>query len=264
VPVIVTFCPLCNSAVVFERLLDGVLYEFGVSGLLRNSDLVMYDRVTESLWQQLTGEAIVGDMVGAQLTFLPAPLVSFADYAAAYPDGTVLSRETGYTRSYGRNPYAGYDNIGQSPFLFSGEPDGRLLAMERVVAVSLGEVDVAYPYGVLSQEGVIHDRQGGRDLVVFHAFGTSSALGHGFIAQGADIGATGVFDPRLGDQKLTFIRQGEEILDLETGSSWDILGRAFSGPLTGEQLTPIVHGDHFWFAWAAFKPDTIVYHEGVE
>jgi hypothetical protein len=266
VPVVVTFCPLCNAAITFDRRLDGQVYEFGTSGLLRNSDLVMYDRTTESLWQQLTGEAIVGDLAGAQLKFLSSSIVSFADFRAAFRDGMVLSRDTGYGRDYGRNPYVGYDTIGQRPFLFDGEEDGRLPAMERVVAVALGDsdqvVDVAYPLSVLSELGVINDTQGGHDLVVFHAPGASSALDARSIADGADVGATGVFDPNLEGQKLTFRRDGDQIVDEETGSAWNVLGQAISGPLAGKSLTPIVHADHFWFAWAAFKPDTIVYRAG--
>ena len=104
VPVVVTFCPLCNSALVFDRRFQDDLFEFGVSGLLRNSDLIMYDRTTESLWQQFTGEGIVGDLAGEQLTFLPSSLVSFADFRDAFPEGVVLSRETGFNRAYGRNP----------------------------------------------------------------------------------------------------------------------------------------------------------------
>ena len=73
------------------------------------------------------------------------------------------------------------------------------------------------------------------------------------------MGATGVFDPNLEDQKLTFRRDGQAIVDEETGSTWNILGQAIAGPLAGEQLEPIVHADHFWFSWAAFKPDTIIY-----
>jgi len=261
VPVAVTFCPLCNSAITFDRRLDGEVYEFGTSGLLRNSDLVMYDRTTESLWQQFTGEGIVGDLAGAQLTFLPSSIVSFADFREAHPEGLVLSRDTGFSRRYGQNPYVGYDNIGSSPFLFRGEIDGRLAAVERVVTVSLDDVgvDVAYPLSTLSDVGVINDNQGGRDLVVFHTSGTSSALGARSIAAAQDVGATGVFDPNLDGQKLTFQRDGEAIVDAETGSTWNILGQAIDGPLAGEQLEPIVHGDHFWFSWAAFKPDTIIY-----
>lgn len=262
VPVTVTFCPLCNSAITFDRRLDGEVYEFGTSGLLRNSDLVMYDRITESLWQQLTGEAIVGDLAGARLTFLSSAIVSFADFGAAYPEGVVLSRDTGYRRSYGTNPYGGYDTIGQSPFLFTGEEDERLPAMERVVTVDLGKADVAYPLSLLSELGVINDTQAGRDLVVFHVPGTSSALGARNIAEGKDVGATGVFDPVLDGHKLTFRRDGEQIVDNETGSVWNVLGQAVEGSLAGKSLSPIVHGDHFWFAWAAFKPDTIIYRTG--
>ncbi len=103
-PVAVTFCPLCNSAVVFDRRHDNRTLEFGVSGLLRNSDLIMYDRQTESLWQQFTGESIAGEMAGEMLTWLLASIISFADFRETYPNGQVLSRDTGYNRSYGTIP----------------------------------------------------------------------------------------------------------------------------------------------------------------
>jgi len=259
VPVIVTFCPLCNAALTFDRRVAGQVYEFGTSGLLRNSDLVMYDRTTESLWQQLTGEAIVGDMVGKRLRFVPSSLVSFDDFRQAYPRGNVLSRDTGYNRDYGRNPYAGYDRADQSPFLFDGELDGRLLPMERVVTVSVEGQDVAYPLSMLSEVHVIDDAVGDVDLVVWHVPGTSSALDSATIAQGEDVGATGVFDRTLDGQRLSFQFKDGVFVDKETGSTWNVLGQAIDGPLTGESLTPVVHGNHFWFAWAAFKPDTLIY-----
>ena len=261
VPVVVTFCPLCNSALVFDRRFGEDVLEFGVSGLLRNSDLIMYDRTTESLWQQFTGEGIIGDLAGEQLAFVPSALVSFADFRGAYPDGQVLSRETGFSRDYGRNPYEGYDTVGSNPFLYRGPVDGRLQAVERVVTVSLPEagLDVAYPLSTLAASGVINDTQGGRDLVVFHKPGTSSALGAASIAEGQDVGATGVFDAVLDGRKLTFRVDGEAVVDEETGSTWNVLGQALAGPLAGQQLQPVVHGNHFWFSWAAFKPDTIVY-----
>ncbi|MFQ5400427.1 MAG: DUF3179 domain-containing (seleno)protein [Anaerolineae bacterium] len=258
-PVVVTFCPLCNSAIAFDRIVNGETFEFGTSGLLRNSDLVMYDRTTETLWQQFTGEAIVGDLVGTQLTFLPSAIVSFSDFREAHPDGVVLSRDTGQQRPYGQNPYAGYDTIGQNPFLFTGVIDGRLAAMERVIAVSLDEADVAYPLSILAEVGVINDNLGSQDIVVFHKEGASSALGAQLIAAAEDVGATGVFDPNLDGQKLTFSKQDGQIVDAETGSTWNILGQAVDGPLAGQELTPIIHGDHFWFSWAAFRPDTIIY-----
>ena len=259
VPVAVTFCPLCNSALVFDRRVDGDVFEFGTSGLLRNSDLIMYDRTTESLWQQFTGDAIVGDKVGTRLTFIPSSIISFADFKAAHPDGQVLSRDTGFSRRYGENPYVGYDSIDQNPFLFTGIPDDRLPPMARVVTISLDEVDLAYPLSILAETGVINDSQGGQDLVVFHTDGTASALGARSIADGQDVGATGVFDPNLDGRKLTFREENGLITDVETGSEWNILGQAVAGALAGEQLTPIVHADHFWFSWAAFRPDTIIF-----
>ena len=258
-PVAVTFCPLCNAAVVFDRRLKGRVLEFGVSGLLRNSDLIMYDRQTESLWQQFTGEGIVGEMAGELLTWLPASIVSFEDFTLAHPDGLVLSRETGYNRAYGRNPYVGYDDIDESPFLFDGPTDERLPAMARVVTVSLGDEDVAYPYRLLAEKRVVHDVVGGQGIVVFYEPGTVSALDAGRIAASRDVGATGVFAPYVDGQPLTFSWNGEHIVDSETGSVWNILGQAVAGPLAGKQLEAILHGDHFWFSWAAFKPDTRVY-----
>ena len=266
-PVVVTFCPLCNSAIVFERRIDGEEVEFGVSGLLRNSDLIMYDRTDESLWQQFTGEGIVGNHSGKQLAFLPSGLVSFADFKNAFPDGVILSRETGFNRRYGENPYAGYDTY-DNPLsangnlaLFAGEADARLEPAERVVTVAINGVDVAYPLSILSEVSVIADTQGGQEMVVFHTGGTASALGARVIAEAEDVGATGVFDPNVDGQKLTFSIDGENFVDAETGSTWNILGQAIDGELAGQQLTPIVHANHFWFSWAAFKPDTIIYQK---
>ena len=259
VPVAVTFCPLCNSAIAFDRRLDGELLEFGVSGNLRNSDLIMYDRQSHSWWQQFTGEGIVGKYAGRTLEHLPASIVSFADFAEAHSQGKVLSRDTGYARQYGRNPYAGYDTADGNPFLFRGDLDGRLLPVERVIAVTLGEADVAFPLTILQDEGAINYDLAERSIVVFHKFGTTSALDASSIAESRDVGAAGVFDSHIGDRKLTFSVNDEKIVDAQTGSTWDILGNAVDGPLAGKSLTPVVHGSHFWFAWAVFKPDTIVY-----
>ena len=266
-PVAVTFCPLCNSALVFESTINGQVFEFGVSGLLRNSDLIMYDRTTETLWQQFTGEGIVGDLAGERLSLVPSSLVSFADFREGHPDGQVLSQDTGFNRPYGQNPYAGYDtydhvlSAGGNLVLFREQEDDRLDAAARVVTVSLDEagIDIAYPLTVLEEQGVIHDTQGGRDLVVFFKAGTASALGDRIIANAEDVGATGVFDPTVDGQTLTFSKEGDNFVDEQTGSTWNILGQAIAGPLAGQELEPIVHGDHFWFSWAAFKPDTIIY-----
>jgi hypothetical protein len=259
--VTVTFCPLCNTAIAFDRTLDGQVLDFGTTGRLRFSNLVMYDRQTETWWQQATGEAIAGEHTGRQLRFLPTAMISWEDFKTAHPDGTVLSRETGFSRGYGRNPYAGYDDINQTPFLYRGSPEtpGVLPAMARVLTVELGREAVAYPYQVMQEVHVANDRVGGLDLVVFWNAGTASALDANSVADGRDVGAANAFARELDGQTLTFSFGGDKIIDDETGSEWDVLGRAISGPLEGSQLNPVVGVNHFWFSWAAFKPETRVY-----
>jgi len=259
VPVAVTFCPLCYSANVFDRRVAGRTYSFGVSGLLRHSDLVMYDRRTESLWQQLSGEAIVGDMVGSQLKRAPAQIISFDQFRSAHKDGLVLSRKTGYRRPYGQNPYAGYDDISNSPFRYHGKNDDRLKPMEKVIAVSITGLDKAYPYSVTRKLRVINDKIANVPLAVFHADGALSALDKARIDSSRQVGSTGVFERRFEGRLLSFRYNDGQFHDEQTDSTWDITGRAIQGPLKGKQLTRIVHGDYFAFAWLAFKPQTRIY-----
>ncbi len=260
VPLVVTFCPLCNTALVFEREIDGVVYDFGTTGNLRFSDLVMYDRQTESWWQQATGHAIVGTLTGARLPFVASQILSLREFAAAHPEAQVLSRDTGNRRNYGSNPYVGYDSVDQQPFLFRGVVDGRLPPMERVVTVTVDDESAAYPYSEIATTGVVHDEVGGVPVVVFWQPGLSSALDTALMDEGRDIGSTGVFDPTVDGRSLTF-RQSDDgsIVDSTTGSRWSIVGHALEGPLAGKRLEPIVHGDHFWFAWAVFEPDTRIW-----
>jgi hypothetical protein len=254
VPVTVTFCPLCNTAIAFDRRLDGVVLDFGTTGNLRDSDLVMWDRQTESWWQQATGEALVGELTGKRLTMVPASLISWEDFRQQRPNGRVLSRNTGYQRDYGRNPYVGYDAIGQSPFLFRGPADGRLRPMERVVTVSLGGESVAYPFPALKERWLIADIVGSAPIVVFYDAGVASALDAGSIAAGREVGASAVYSREVDGQLLTFVWTGDAFVDLETGTRWTFLGEAAAGPLSGQRLTPVVHNDAFWFASAAFFP----------
>ncbi len=119
-PLVVTFCPLCNTAIAFERTLGEPVLDFGTTGRLRFSDLIMYDRQTESWWQQATGEAIAGELTSTHLVYYPASIISWAYFKAARPDSKVLSRDTGFDHPYGRNLYAGYDDVNNPPFLYSG------------------------------------------------------------------------------------------------------------------------------------------------
>lgn len=261
-PVVVTFCPLCNTAIVFDATVNGQALTFGTTGRLRFSNLLMYDRQTESWWQQAGGDAVIGELTGNRLTFLPATIVSWAEAQAMFPDAQVLSRDTGHNRRYGQNPYVGYDNINGSPFLFQGETPDQLPPMARVTTVALADEAVAYPNEILAQVGVVNDQIGDTAVVVIWQPGLASALDSSSIAEGQDVGASGVFDRSLNGQTLTFVPDGDHIVDEQTGSTWNIFGQAIAGELAGQSLTPLVKVDHFWFSWAAFRPDTRIYQPG--
>ena len=259
-PVAVTFCPLCNTAIVFDATVDGMALDFGTTGRLRFSNLLMYDRQTESWWQQATGDAVIGELTGIRLTFLPATIIGWSEARESFPEAQVLSRETGFNRDYGRNPYAGYDDINRSPFLYDGPTTpGQLPPMARVTTVELNGEAVAYPNDVSEELRVVNDTAGGTDLVVFWQPGLASALDSSDLATGRDVGANGVFERTLDGQTLSFVAAGETITDEQTGSVWNILGEAISGEWAGQTLTPVVRVDHFWFSWAAFRPDTRIY-----
>jgi len=179
VPVAVTYCPLCNSAVVYDRRVAGKAVEFGTTGKLRNSDLVMYDRATESWWQQFLGEAIVGTRTGYRLEVLPARLESWERFAARHPDGRVLVPNDPDLRRYGANPYVGYD--GRSfPFLYRGDYPEGIAPMARVVAVG----NEAWALALLRREGRVESG----NLILSWEAGQNSALDSGRIAEGRDVG----------------------------------------------------------------------------
>lgn len=253
-PVAVTFCPLCNASIVFDSTFDGQVLDFGTTGRLRNSDLIMYDRQTETWWQQFTGEGIVGQYAGHQLQFLPSQVLSYGDFVENYEGGLILQNPP-FQRQYGVNPYGGYDT--SSPFLYRGEIDSRLSALERVVGVDIDGATMAYSFEDAATAGAINDEVANVPLVIFHKDGTASALDSSLIADGRDIGSVGVFSRQVGDRVLTFDDNGDGTFsDQETGSTWLINGRAVEGELAGTELESIISFDHFWFAWSAFFPET--------
>jgi len=257
IPVAVTYCPLCNSGVAFERRVGERLLDFGTSGMLYADNLVMYDRQTESLWPQLTGQASVGVLTGTQLEAIPTGVVGWDQFRTAHPDTLVLTRQTGHVRDYGRNPYVGYDEpTGGLLVEPPGGRDPRLPVKTRVVGISQNGDAVAVVRVRVAEAGVLTVSVSGRDLLVWHRTGQRSALDNGQIAEGQDIGTIGVFDPRLDRQRLTFTATRDVFRDHQTGSLWNVLGEATSGPLRGKRLQPVMHLDTFWFAWVAFQPET--------
>ncbi len=260
-PIVITFCPLCNTAIAFERTFEGQVLDFGTTGRLRLSNLIMYDRQTETWWQQASGDGVVGEYAGSQLTFLPATIISWEDFKTNFPDSLVLSRETGHSRPYGNNPYAGYDNINNTPFLFTG-PDNsdKLPPMARVLTVDLNGESVAYPFALLEEVQVLNDEISGEPVVVIWETGTESAfLADNISGQYNDVGTASSFSRILDGTELTFQRVDGEITDNQTSSIWNVLGQAVSGELVGSQLAPVVSVNHFWFSWAAFRPDTRIF-----
>lgn len=185
IPVAVTFCPLCNSAPTFDRRVNGEVLEFGVSGKLRNSDMVMYDRQTESWWQQAIGEGIVGRHTGETLDQLPTWMESWDAFRTRNPNGLVMD-EPPFARSYGRNPYVSYDSS-HRPFLYGGElPPHDIPALARVVRVD----DAAWPVARLREEGTVTER----GITLSWTAGQASALDTATISEGKDVGTIRVRD----------------------------------------------------------------------
>ena len=263
VPVSVTYCPLCNSALAFERQVGERLLDFGTSGELYQSALVMYDRQTESMWAHFTGEGLVGHYAGAKLESVPAQTLSFAQVSERFPDALILTTETGASRAYGTNPYIGYDEESSDPFntFFNGDVDPRLQPKARVVGVLIGDTATAVDLGQPDQAVVVEVGDGDDAVVVAQLPGLASALDRAAISAGQDVGQTGVFRPFDADgARLTFTIDGEAgtLSDAETDSTWTLSGLAIDGPLAGQRLESVPHLNTFWFAWASYHPETTI------
>ena len=246
VPILASYCPLCGSAIAFVREIEtdeGVIpVEFGVSGKLYNSDLLMYDRKTDSYWSQLTGTAVVGEQAGARLDVYPSELMTWADWKAAYPDSEVLTRTTGHNRDYDNLPYQGYDESASIWFPVTATDD-RLHEKTRVTGVELSFTDFgAYADEMVVEHGPVNNTFGGVPLLAV----ADPTAGDNVL----------VFRRTVGDQVLTFAADDAGLTDNETDSVWSYDGIAESGELEGSQLEPVSTIKGFWFAWFAFHQQT--------
>jgi hypothetical protein len=259
-PVTATYCPLCNSGVVFNRQVGDNVLDFGTSGGLYQANLVLYDRQTETLWTQFDGRAVVGTLVGEQLATVPTSMVSWNDYLLDHPDGSVLSRDTRNPKPYGRNPYNAYDQrTAPVAGFFTGEPDKTLPPLERIVGISTTYEALAVPTDSLAKVGVASTTLGGRPITLWHLPGTASALNDADLASGEDVGSTGVFYAQVAGQPADFKRVERWFVDDVTESTWNILGEAIAGPERGARLESLDHVDTFWFSWATFRVDAVLY-----
>jgi hypothetical protein len=238
---------LCFTGIVYAREVGGQEFTFGVSGKLIRNVLVMYDRQTESLWSQLLGEAIEGELQGAKLAFLPSWHTTWRQWKELHPDTLALRK--GFRGN--RDPYDSYYRSSSPGIIAEKNIDQRLARKEFVLGVELDGAAIAYPFRVLNNEPVINDMIAGQVILV--TFDRENASGI-------------VFDRQRNDQTLSFEASDGDpftLLDKETNSSWDALsGLATAGPLAGEQLERIKSTTIFWFGWTDFHPDTKLY--GIE
>jgi hypothetical protein len=186
---------------------------------------------------------------------LPSQTLSWADFKETFPEAKVLSRATGSDRPYGTNPYEGYDQPDGQPFLLNERANDALPAKERVAAVFSADEVVVVPFSRLAREPVVNEDAGGEPVVFFYKRGVVSPLDAPSISDSRDVGTATAYGRSVGGRELEFERRGRTIVDRQTGSEWDITGRAVAGELSGERLPQVRHDEQFWFALAAFLPD---------
>lgn len=252
-PIAVTYCPLCNTSVVFESNLEGSRLIFGTTGRLRFSNLLMYDRQSESWWQQASGKAVIGKYTGRELVIYPSVILSFEDLRERHSESLVLSKQTGYSRPYGQNPYVGYDT--GSPWAYRNGPE--LSAgqdpMERAVMARIEGEEKVFRYPEIKRKGTITDIVGGRKIVLIWDDKPVSALDSREIRSGREAGNVNVFYSRTDTRELSLGLKEGKVRDGETGTLWSPAGIGLEGPLKGERLVPAPAIQHFWFSAYVFS-----------
>ena len=241
-PVAVTYCPLCYTNQVFERILDGKEVEFGTSGKLYNSNLVMYDRLTNSYWSQALGQAITGELTGQELKIIPFDVITWGDWKTIHPNTKVLTTETGHIRAYGVDPYGDYYTDPRILFPVENRDD-RLHPKEIILGFHESDVYKAYPQNEIENSVVINDQIADTPLLLSSLYPQNARA----------------FERTLDGQVLDFEFKDGKIIDTQTNSEWNYDGIAVSGSLEGSQLSRMPFSPGFWFEWVAFHPDTEIY-----
>lgn len=244
VPVAVTYCPLCFTNQVFKRTVNDTVIEFGTSGKLYNSNLVMYDRTSKSLWSQALGQAIVGSYSGVKLEEIPFDIAYWKDWKQLYPNSIVLSKDTGSVRPYGADPYGDYYTSPDILFPISNR-DSRLELKEIVVGFKNNGLSKAYKLQDIEKLKVINDRVDNKSITFFSL--------HPLMAR--------LFDSSVDGQPLIFQYNStsNSITDKKTGSQWNFEGKSIQGPLKGKELLRLSFDEGYWFEWVVFHPETKVY-----
>ena len=253
IPIAVTYCPLCNTSVVYHAEIDGMRFEFGTTGRLRFSNLLMYDRQTESWWQQASGKGVIGRYTGTELEIYPSIILSFRDLRTLHPDAVVQSKQTGHGRPYGVNPYEGYDT--GSPWAYRNGPEiaGGVDPMERAVVAKVGGEERIFRYPEVEEKRVIVEVLGGKTIAAFWDPAPVSALDDREIRSGRTVGGVNIFYAETNGKKLSLFLDSGSVKDEETGTEWNSAGLGVAGPLAGGRLLPAPAVQHFWFSAYVFS-----------
>ena len=253
IPVAVTYCPLCFTNQVFNSTIvddkgKAVILEFGTSGKLYNSNLVMYDRTTKSLWSQAMAQGIVGKLAGVKLERIPFDVAYWKEWEQLYPESKVLSKDTGSTRPYGADPYGDYYTNGDVLFPVSNSDD-RLGLKEIIIGFENNGQYKAYKLQEVENKKVINDQVNGKPITLFSL--------HPFMVR--------AYDPVVDGQTLEFSynTKDQNFVDKLTSSLWNFEGKAISGQMKGKQLTRLPFDEGFWFEWVAFHPKTELYKDSI-
>jgi hypothetical protein len=242
IPVSVTYCPLCYTNQVFERIINGQEVEFGTSGKLYNSNLLMYDRLTESYWSQALGMAVKGELTGYQLNLVPFDVITWGDWKKLHPDTLVLTTDTGYIRSYATDPYGNYYT--EPRIMFPVEhSDDRLFPKEIIIGFNEDGIYKAYKQNDIESNVVLNDSIGEIPVMLVSLFSQNSRA----------------FERTVDDQILNFVYVNNKITDTLTNSEWNYDGLSVSGKYQGEKLHRMAIEPGFWFEWVAFHPETLVF-----
>ncbi len=264
----VTFCPMCNAALVYNRRVKTAagskLLHFGISGLLMHNDMVMYDKETQSWWEQLMGSAIVGEYTGTTLDIMPSMLISVQDYFDRFPDGEILSPEVGgilQKHTKHRPFHHAYHNkkTFDTAFFIPEKIDPRLPPLERVLDIHVHDHITIYPFAEMAKHHVLNQAFEGLRFVIFHHGNVVTVLDDDKISHSKKIGAATAFRSVLGSDTFTFKKHGIHFKDDQTGSIWDITGYCHEGPKKGKQLHLLPHSNHFAFVFLAFFPESKIY-----
>jgi hypothetical protein len=264
----ITYCPMCNAAIVYNRKVkkDGSEYllNFGISGLLMHNDMVMYDKETNSWWEQLMGSAIVGKMTGTDLEMMPALLISAKDYFDRFPQGEILSPEGIHLlgKRHNHRPFHHLnhtDNTLDTTFYLPEKVDPRLPPLERVLDIHTPDHTIIFPFHVLAEKQVVNEVSDKLHYTIFYHSETVTVLDEDKLSRSKKVGSATAFRSVQGKDTFTFTKAGDYFKDEQTGSTWDITGYCREGPAKGRQLWILPHSSHFAFAYLAFFPESIIY-----